>query len=238
VYTPNPFQGGSSVSHWDVSAFPDLLMEPAINTSLHNSVDVTINAMADLGWLDGATPIFVAPGHVQAGTDKVTIEFYSAYASDRNWTSYRMGDDGVWQAIGSPTVYGQGLMLLSDSHVTPGSSYSYRVGALDQNGQMVYSTTVQVTVPSGLEFALTGATPNPSRGDRLAINFTLPTFGKASLQLVSVTGRVVKNLDLAGYGAGRHTIDLGQGTSIRSGLYFVRLTQGEKSLTQPVTVVD
>src|SRR5260221_9584067 len=213
-------------------------MEPAINTRLHNSVDATVNAMAGLGWLDAATPIFVAPGHVQAGTDKVTIEFYSAYASDRNWTSYRMGDDGVWTAIGSPVVYGQGLMLLQDSHVTPGAAYSYHVGALDTNGQMAYSTTVQVTIPTGLEFALVGATPNPSHGDKLAINFTLPTFGRASMQLVSVTGRVVKDLDLAGYGAGRHTIDLSQGTTIHSGLYFLRLSQGDRTLTQPVTVVD
>src|SRR5262249_53161671 len=44
VYTPNPFVAGSTVSHWDVSATPDLLMEPAINTGLHNTVDATLNA--------------------------------------------------------------------------------------------------------------------------------------------------------------------------------------------------
>jgi hypothetical protein len=238
MYTPNPFQSGSSVSHWDVSAFPDLLMEPAINGSLHNTVDVTLNAMADLGWLDAATPVFVAPGHIQAGTDKVTIEFYSAYAQERHWISYRMGEDGVWSTIGSPSIVGQGLMILEDSNVKPGESYSYRVGTQDTNGEMVYSSTVQVTVPSGLEFALQGATPNPSHGDKLSISFTLPTFGKASLQLVSVSGRVVRDLDLAGFGAGRHTIDLGQGAPLHSGMYFARLTQGPKTLTQPVTVVQ
>ncbi|MEO8835210.1 MAG: PA domain-containing protein, partial [Caldimonas sp.] len=31
LYTPNPLVSGSSVSHWDVSAFPNLLMEPNIN---------------------------------------------------------------------------------------------------------------------------------------------------------------------------------------------------------------
>jgi len=129
-------------------------------------------------------------------------------------------------------------MILEDSNVKPGESYSYRVGTQDTNGEMVYSSTVQVTVPSGLEFALQGATPNPSHGDKLSISFTLPTFGKASLQLVSVSGRVVRNLDLAGFGAGRHTIDLSQGAPLHSGMYFARLTQGPNTLTQPVTVVQ
>jgi hypothetical protein len=54
VYTPNPFQGGSSVSHWDVSAFPNLLMEPAINGDLTHAVttpvDLTFPLLQDIGW--------------------------------------------------------------------------------------------------------------------------------------------------------------------------------------------
>ncbi len=54
MYTPNPFQSGSSVSHWDTIAFPNLLMEPAINTDLTHSVkppqDLTLELLKDLGW--------------------------------------------------------------------------------------------------------------------------------------------------------------------------------------------
>jgi hypothetical protein len=54
LYTPNPFQGGSSVSHWDSSAIPNLLMEPAINADLTHSVttpqDLTLQLLQDLGW--------------------------------------------------------------------------------------------------------------------------------------------------------------------------------------------
>jgi hypothetical protein len=38
------------VSHFDVSAFPNLLMEPAINPDLTNNVDLTYNALFDIGW--------------------------------------------------------------------------------------------------------------------------------------------------------------------------------------------
>ena len=54
LYTPNPLIGGSSVSHWDVSAFPNLLMEPNINSDLTTSLvpplDLTLPLLKDLGW--------------------------------------------------------------------------------------------------------------------------------------------------------------------------------------------
>ncbi|HEV8578806.1 MAG TPA: PA domain-containing protein [Thermoanaerobaculia bacterium] len=50
---PNPVQPGSSISHWDPIAFPNLLMEPAINADLNpvaNDVDLTFEEMVDIGW--------------------------------------------------------------------------------------------------------------------------------------------------------------------------------------------
>jgi len=54
MFAPNPFQGGSSVSHYDVSAFPNQLMEPAINGDLTHEVtppqDLTYKLLKDIGW--------------------------------------------------------------------------------------------------------------------------------------------------------------------------------------------
>jgi hypothetical protein len=54
LFTPNPFQSGSSVSHWDTIATPNQLMEPAINGDLTHSVippqDLTFRLLQDLGW--------------------------------------------------------------------------------------------------------------------------------------------------------------------------------------------
>lgn len=56
LYAPNPLAGGSSVSHFDVSAFPNLLMEPAINRDLQpGEVDLARYAFMDIGWFTGAT---------------------------------------------------------------------------------------------------------------------------------------------------------------------------------------
>ncbi|WP_457355934.1 PA domain-containing protein [Roseateles sp. P5_D6] len=54
LFAPNPFQGGSSVSHFDTIAFPNLLMEPAINGDLLHAVtlpqDLTFALLKDIGW--------------------------------------------------------------------------------------------------------------------------------------------------------------------------------------------
>ena len=54
LYTPSPFQPGSSVSHWDTSARRNQLMEPAINADLTQFVlppyDLTLPMLKDIGW--------------------------------------------------------------------------------------------------------------------------------------------------------------------------------------------
>ena len=56
--TPNPVQPGSSISHWDPIAFPNQLMEPAINSDLTHSVsepqDLTLAELRDVGWFPDA----------------------------------------------------------------------------------------------------------------------------------------------------------------------------------------
>ncbi len=58
LYAPNPVEPGSSVSHWDTSASPNLLMEPNLSGDLHHAVDMTLPLLYDLGW---RTPTPVAP---------------------------------------------------------------------------------------------------------------------------------------------------------------------------------
>ena len=54
MYAPNPFDGGSSVAHFDRSASPNILMEPIISNDLDHSVsppgDLTLPLLRDIGW--------------------------------------------------------------------------------------------------------------------------------------------------------------------------------------------
>jgi hypothetical protein len=60
LYAPNPVEAGSSVSHWDTTAFPNQLMEPNITGDLTHSVntpqDLTASLLQDVGWVTIAPP--------------------------------------------------------------------------------------------------------------------------------------------------------------------------------------
>jgi PA domain len=59
VFTPTTVSQGSSIYHFDISAVPNLLMEPFINSDLPLGVDLTIDQLKDIGWGigDPAPPI-------------------------------------------------------------------------------------------------------------------------------------------------------------------------------------
>jgi hypothetical protein len=50
LYAPSTIESGSSISHWDTSAFPNLLMEPNISSDLKHEVDLTLPLLRDIGW--------------------------------------------------------------------------------------------------------------------------------------------------------------------------------------------
>jgi hypothetical protein len=54
MYTPNPYESGSSVSHYNTTAARNQLMEPAINADLTHTVtaptDLTFELLKDIGW--------------------------------------------------------------------------------------------------------------------------------------------------------------------------------------------
>ncbi|MFY9550262.1 MAG: PA domain-containing protein [Thermoanaerobaculia bacterium] len=56
LYAPNPDEPGSSISHWDTSAFPPLLMEPNLSGGLQHTVDLTLPLFYDIGWRPDTVP--------------------------------------------------------------------------------------------------------------------------------------------------------------------------------------
>jgi hypothetical protein len=52
LFAPDPSQSGSSISHFDDLAFPNILMEPNINGDVGHDVDLTLPLLLDIGWTD------------------------------------------------------------------------------------------------------------------------------------------------------------------------------------------
>lgn len=94
MYTPNPFQGGSSVSHYNTAATPNLLMEPSINRGLELTLDLTRQQMRDIGWYrdstndlvpDTITNVTPGGGVISVGSDQ-TITWTNTGGFNRNVT--------------------------------------------------------------------------------------------------------------------------------------------------------
>ena len=60
LYAPDPVDPGSSISHWDMVASPDLLMKPFIAPGAPiGESDLTVEQLKDIGWSSGRSNIVV-----------------------------------------------------------------------------------------------------------------------------------------------------------------------------------
>lgn len=85
LFTPNPYQGGSSISHWDTAAFPNLLMEPKITSGLPVNLDLTRQQMRDIGWYRDTTADLIPDTitNVQIGNNAA----YAGTSAIVTWTN-------------------------------------------------------------------------------------------------------------------------------------------------------
>jgi flagellar hook assembly protein FlgD len=83
--------------------------------------------------------------------------------------------------------------------------------------------------------------PNPMRG-AATIEFVLPRSTPVRVEIVDLSGRVVRRLTNAFHPAGAHRITWdgrdGAGGRVASGLYFVRLAAGSSPATARIVKLD
>ena len=91
--------------------------------------------------------------------------------------------------------------------------------------------------PASVAFALDPVRPNPTHGGTLTVRFALPGGAAASLELLDVAGRRIAKHEVGALGAGRHTLDLGEGARLAPGLYLVCLRQGTNTRVTRVAVL-
>jgi hypothetical protein len=97
---------------------------------------------------------------------------------------------------------------------------------------------VTIVVPGTLvyEFAIYGFLPNPTAQD-VNVFFSLASGEPATLAMYDIAGRQVELRGLGGMSPGPHVVNLTQGRSVKAGIYFVRLTQGGRTLHRRVAII-
>ena len=115
----------------------------------------------------------------------------------------------------------------------------YKLAAVDFNGN-VGEYAVALPDVAGVDdteiVALSLRVVSPA-GDEVVVECALPTGGRATVGLYDVAGRLIAEREIEEEGAGRYDATLADRSGLASGVYFVKLTQGQDSDVARVVVV-
>jgi hypothetical protein len=184
---------------------------------------------------DGIVATLLSLVSAEAQSDRVALTWQGDGAQLLHGIVYRRTASTEWQRIGAPVAAGPDRLRYEDVDVAPGARYSYRLGYL-QSGSELFTSETWVDVPLGAVLALEGARPNPVVGTMNA-SFSLATGEPATLSVIDVTGRQVHSREVGSLGAGRHVVPMAVGARMAPGLYWLKLSQGGRSLLARAVVI-
>jgi Galactose oxidase, central domain len=224
VSVPDTALVGTNVLH--------LSVRPAPLAGPYSTCDVTLSGRYHT--------VSIALQSVHVDTSRVVLDWQVTGGFAPLGAVMRQDSGGVWAYVGSGLGRNAGVMHFVDNAIAKGTNYAYQLYVEDPTGP-VGSDTVQVTVPAGpppgsVVFALTGARANPSDAT-LDVAFNLPDGRAARLELLDVTGRRLRTIEVGAMGAGPHTVSLGEGAGLEPGLYLIRLEGGGRRLSRRVVVL-
>jgi hypothetical protein len=230
VHAPNPYQPGSSVSHWSTAVSPNEIMEPSYTGADHYP-GLALQLFKDIGWPmnDAVVSVAITSFDARAIGDGVEIE--ATFSSDFEAVDVRVyradgaGDD--FALIDDVPAAGTGTFRYRDGNVAPGREYTYRIGVIDGDGEFM-SPSSTVNTPA-VAAALDQNVPNPFNPST-AIRFSLSNPVPVRLYVFDAGGRLVQTLVDTRLGAGSHTVVWDgrdrTGNRVGSGIYFYRLEAG------------
>ncbi len=245
MYTPNPFQSGSSVSHWDVSLTPNALMEPAINNNLHDQVDLTRGHFQDIGWFGHPTATTLSQFTAEGREDGVLLRWQFGDLTDVGVVTLQRapGVDGPWQPIQSEVRMAGDVTTALDREVEAGQTRYYRLNVMYRSGEFENFGLVSGTRLGRFEgdLVLGSPVPNPANhGTSFSFRISRPEFVR--IQVLDAGGRVVRSLQNAMVPAGQHSRFWDArdeaGGAVSPGVYFINLRTSSGVKTQRVAVMN
>jgi VCBS repeat protein len=213
-------------------------------TALTNNIDVFYSSNVDSGYsVDNLRPRGPDGFAAQYGDGEVAMQWEATEETDV--TEYRL-----YRGAQPDFVPGSATLLLATSDTefvddTPGATTShYKLSTVDAHGNESDFALVSPPATTGVwigtsvrGLALRQPVPNPSDGRRMNVKFALADASPARLELLDVTGRIVRARDVGSMGHGTHQLDLvGQGP-LPTGLYFLRLAQSGVSAIARMAVI-
>jgi uncharacterized repeat protein (TIGR01451 family) len=187
LFTPSSFVQGSSVSHFDESALPPLLMEPYLQSNQLQAVDLTLPALEDLGW--PASPRLTLTITKLGASDQVNPGGNALYLVT---VVNQGGVDALNVVVSANPPTGLSFRTIQGSCTN--GSFPCLVGTVPA-GQY---RTIAVSVPVPLSYAAPNpvlfsasfvSTPSPVGSDAVAA-LSLPVRAAADLSIIGPDGGV------------------------------------------------
>jgi hypothetical protein len=234
LFAPNPNQPGSSISHWDLSTSPDLLMEPNIPSNIPLTGDLTIELFKDIGWFPTTDPVYVENLSATAAAEGLQLSWELAREAlhelagiaVQRATAFVGPYTNRTAAILAPTR----SMTYLDKDVQEETTYWYRLLLFRSDGGSDVSPAIRVAFTNA-PIALALETPYESMEGIVHVKYSLARSATpVELQIYSVAGRRIRSLDLGVRERGVHhaTWDRldASGQRVAPGVYLVRLCAG------------
>jgi hypothetical protein len=182
-------------------------------------------------------PVTAALGSLASSSAEpglVSLMWYMAGGATAN--VYRTDNGAGWTLMGRYTAGYDGYLKISDTNVSPGARYGYRLGILSGGSERT-AGEAWVTVPVRASFAINHVFPSPSPTG-FSVDFSLPSKAPATLELIDLSGRRVLAREVGAMGAGAHTLSLEDAAGkLPAGIYALRLTQGPKVASAKVSLI-
>jgi WD40 repeat protein len=212
----------------------------------HNKLRVVTT---DLDLVLNSTPVELTSFNADLNNNNVSLNWTTAseqnnrgFQVEREFNSFNSpehssGFELIHFVEGKGTTTEINYYTYEDKNLHPGE-YRYRLKQVDFDGSYEYSNTVEVEVPTPLEYSLEQNYPNPFN-PATVINYQIPKDGFVKLAVYNTVGQEVLTLINEQQAAGSYSISFNSSfhNGLPSGLYFYSLRSGGFNITRKMVLL-
>ncbi len=208
----------------------------------HDANGNTSQDVSNATWtiVDGATPTLVSLLAAESADDGIAVSWSLSQSLAHSSTTLERADrqDGEYVAVDAERTETSEVVRAVDHTAQAGQTYWYRIVVRSGSQTFTFGPIQASAGVSIVDFALSRVTPTPTRG-AARFDYALPRAGFVRIAIVDVQGREVARLAEGTQSAGRYQATW-NGTSnhgpVASGMYFVRMQAGGRTLTSRIVL--
>ena len=198
--------------------------------------------LSDAVMVNFLVPAQLAAARIRPEGEAIRLEYMLIEAdADERFRLHRttLPSEAYAVLVDDLTTDGDGILSFTDDTVEPGRTYAYLLESYRADGSARELHRGSATVPAGA-LRLDQNHPNPFN-PLTTVPFYLPERSRVRLEVFDVRGSHVITLAEGVFSAGAHRVEWngmdGQGNPAASGVYYLRLQAGKRSLQRKMLLL-